>query len=51
MVIPVLAGVDALAASDAFGGVEKDRTRLTVDQSIRWNQMSVFFTHGIALSA
>jgi hypothetical protein len=51
MIMPVFAGVDALAAADAFGGIEKDRPWLTVNQSARRNQISVFFVHGIGSSA
>jgi hypothetical protein len=57
MFVPILASLHAVAAADAFGGIEQDTARLAVSKSGGWNQIAVLLsqrlgrrTHGFPFS-
>ena len=47
MIIPVFAGLHAMATADALGGIEQNAARLAVEQPSGGNQVAVFLIKNI----
>jgi hypothetical protein len=44
VIIPILAGLHAVAAADALGRVKQNAPRFAVYESTCWNQIAVLFS-------